>query len=347
METLGHIKIGATSQGLALQTSKIKLVETGKGGSETFIPYKGQEEGSSSVHVKLPYIYNLKENFKVSEISFVLINNIHKYRAEIVGTHVYLIPYQPNLDNVMVDLPVIKLGTVKKWKQSLQMELRAIGYFIPTETGNRIFDFKTMSKFSIFEITKFLDRLSSLPASVIANLDLELVYKRKIFKTEKTDEIMYLTFAEITPQQIIEASNPIPARVMKPIESLENDRVKEFKDLIKNAISVEEAETFFGKKILISVDSMALQSFGVYTSSEDLVEKVEAISEKVEAKEADIALKEDLIEANQDALDALIEKSVPLPVAKSLILKHSENAFKVAEEMSFDIVSLVKSIAAA
>jgi len=356
MEVLGHIKIGELRNGLPTQVNKIKVVQTYKNENNLFSEYKFSEEDlTDRLEVKLPFIDNVEDNFKIAEISFVTVNEIYKYRAEIISNHVYLIPYQPNFEKVLEDLPVIKLGTVKKWKESLQMELRAIGYFIVTEKNNNLFyfsernsfvvDFKTMSAFSIIEMKKRIESLKELPKDILSNLNLKLVYKRKLFKTNKFSEVKYLTIADILPEDIISASkNEVSKRTIDSICRIEQFSKKLYKDSIKNAINLEEANEFFGKQLMIKVDNEALNEFGSVTTSEDLIERVEKINEKkeeVEAKQEEIKAS---LEENEDIVLKLIENNIPKKVAKAFVVKHGKLAFKMAKDLEFDIQGLIKNL---
>lgn len=345
METLGHIKVGEVTKGLPSQTNKIQVVTTGKNGNDNFIPYKEYEKGVDSIKVQLPFVYHLKENFKVVNVSFILLNNKYKYRAEAVGNHVYLFPYQPNFDNVLVDLPVIKLGTIKKFQESLQMELRAIGY-VNLISEDKIFDFKTMSKFSIFEIQKFLKRISSLPAKVLAGLELDLVYKGKVVEYGKIKEVKYLTFGEVTNTQIIEASRKeISTAELKAIKALEDMRITEQKEQKENAITPEEAATFFGEEIKLKVDTKALEEYGFTNSTaENLIEQVEEIEEKREAVKEKVEKENKMIEENENILNILIEKDIPKALAKALILKHNDKTIEVCEQFDYNIPNLIGTL---
>lgn len=343
MEVLGHLKIGETVRGLASQTSKIMLTQTGKGGGESFLPYAGFEEGVDSVKVKLPFIYNVLENFKVSEIAFVDLNEIYKYRAEVVEDIVYLFPYQPNFENPLIDLPVIKLGLSKDWKDKLSLRLSAIGYFIPIEF-NRVFDFKTLSTFSIVEITKILKLIDTLPAHIVADLELELVYKKKIFKTEKTEEVRYLTLSEVTPSMIVNSTSL--SSDIAPFKFIENSKLKQVQNSIDSALSMEEAKEFFKvKNIIMKISSFENGGFGDF----GMIDNINEGFDNIEAKKLELnkkqEKKEGILSNNTDQIDLLVENKIPLPIAKALVVKKGDKSFEFAKSVDFKQDSIIKFIA--
>jgi len=222
-------------------------------------------------------------NFKVGKISFVLVNGIYKYRAEIENKHVILYPYQPYFENVLEDLPVIKLGLASKWESNLDMKIRAIGYFIIKDT---VFDFKTSSAFSIKEISRALDILSKFEPKDVVNARLDLMFKTKLFKTNKVEEVSYLTISEITHRSFKDYSiNNVPATVVQSIINVEEENLRLDS---RTPLTMKAAQEFFnGKKITVELDreenNQFLEINNITSGDNDLVEKVENIESKKEA----------------------------------------------------------------
>jgi len=339
MNTSGHIKIGSLTRGMPVQANRIYLTTTSKSGNENFENFpETDKDGYKSLTVSLPYTFNPEKNFKAGKISFVKVNGIHKYRAEVVGASVYLYPYQPNFEDALVDLPVIKLGTAKKWEKNLNMQLRAIAYFY---IGNDLFDFKTSSSFTIQEMTRVFKIISRAPASVLLQTDFHLLYKTKLFKTDKTEEVSYLTLKE--PKLNI-FSQELSEDVLSAIESKEDEMLK-IED--QKPITLKQAEEFFGKKIVVELDNDENQAFDYSQAaplSKDLIEKVEKIEKKVEEKKEKLKKENEVLEDNTIVLEQITKAGIPIMLAKGLVKNYGEEAFKKAESVEFNITDIVKLV---
>lgn len=334
MNPTGHIKAGELTLGIVGSTA-MKLTETGKIG-ENFVVYPGYETGVKRLKVKLAFPSSPKDNFQVSKISFVLVNNIYKYKSIIKSGYVYLLPIQPNFSNPLDELPTIKLGTVAKWEDKLQMKLRGIGYF---RVDGEIMDFKTLSAFSITEITQTLGLISLIPFDRVINQEFDLVYKTKLFKTDKIEQVSYVTLS----QDLISgaAASAGSTKEISWIKALDKKLLSLDSEKIATAITQEEYIAKYGKECSIKVDSEALSDFG-----EISIQNVEAIAEK---KETAVAAKkeiEKILEANEDLLIALKAKGIPEPITRALIKNFEKEAFAKAESVNFSIPDLVKMISA-
>jgi len=345
MEVVGHIKIGNTTKGLPTMSSKIHLTTTGKGGCENFEPYKDSNfNGYDRISVGVPFIKNVHKNFKVGKISFVLVNGIYKYRAEIENKHVILYPYQPYFENVLEDLPVIKLGLASKWESNLDMKIRAIGYFIIKDT---VFDFKTSSAFSIKEISRALDILSKFEPKDVVNARLDLMFKTKLFKTNKVEEVSYLTISEITHRSFKDYSiNNVPATVVQSIINVEEENLRLDS---RTPLTMKAAQEFFnGKKITVELDreenNQFLEINNITSGDNDLVEKVENIESKKEALQDKKKNQLKKVSNNKEVFDKLIEAGLPNPIATALINIFENEAFNKAEELEFFMPNILKLI---
>jgi len=347
MEISGHIKIGSTTNGMPSQLSKIHLTKTSKNGNENFESFDNVDKsGYNMLSVKPVFCSKPEKNLKVGEISFVLVNGIYKYRAEVVGSSIVLFPYQPNFENPLVELPIFKLGTAKKWKQNLDMKVRAIAYF---NVNGHVFDFKTGSAFSIQEMQRAMSQLSRMDTATVLNANLTLLYKTKLFQTEKTEEVSYLTISEITPSSFV--NEYADEKIMKfseefiaSIEQMEEEKISQMEG--ETPLSFKAAEEFFGKKITITLDHTenSLFSFGSQTSKStpDLVEK----SEKIEKKKEELKRKREEEEKKIDTsvLESLQNAGLNLALSKALVRIFGDEAYKKAEEVEFFIPTIVKLI---
>lgn len=343
MEVSGHIKIGQTTKGLPMQMSKILLTTTSKAGNENFEIYPmTDKEGYQELNVSLPFIKNVKDNFKVAQMSFVKVNGIYKYRAEIVGANVVLYPWQPYFEKPMEELPVIKLGTAKKWADNLDMKVRAIGYFL---IEDKVFDFKTSSAFSIAEMTRAMEILSEFEPKDIARVNLTLSYKRRLFKTDKTEEVSYLTISEVNHRSFI--NEDIPDSIINALVKVEEKDLRLDK---RKPLTLKEIEEFFGQKLVVEIDKdensqfSSLVELSTNKTSSNLVEKVEKIEEKKEELKKKKEEQEKLIKSNEDILQKIVDNGVPQNLARALINKFSDLAYVKAEEVEFKIPQIVQII---
>ena len=111
---------------------------------------------------------------------------------------------------------------------------------------------------------------------------------------------------------------------------------------IKNAITLEEASTFFNSKMIIELDSEENNLF-----VNDIVNKIEAIENITEKKViATEKKKEDeaKIEDNIDIVESLITNGVAVNVARALVKKLGSEALEKASEVNFEMTSLIKMI---
>jgi len=350
METVGHIKIGGTTRGLPVQSSKIKVTTTGKLGEENFAPSPGFDpEGYHKLQVKVPFIKEVDRNFKVGEISFVVVNGIYKYRAEIEKASVVLYPYQPYFEDPLKQLPVIKLGGVKKWRDNLDLKTRAIAYFL---INGDLYDFKTASAFTIQEMQRAFNILSTFEPSDVARANLNLLYKSKLFKAGETEEVKYLTISEINQDSFL-VDQEIPSSIIDALVKIEESQSRED---CRTPVTLKAAEEFFGKKITVELDYSYNSEFeaAAYVSgasnsapSKDLVEKADHIEEKKEILKEKVQKKKEKVSDNSDILEKLEnDAGVPKPIAIGLVSVYGADAYARAEAAKFhlpDLVCLVTS----
>ena len=332
METIGHIKIGGKVNGLPETLNGIKLTKTHKDG-ENFVLM--DQELHDSIKVNLPWVYHTEKNLKVAMLSFVIVNNIYKYRAELTNEGILLFPIQPYF-NHLTRLPVIKL--TETWESALNFKMRAIAYFF---IDDKLFDFKTESKFSIENMQTEFKVLDGINCELLAQLDFTLSYKTKLFKTKNTDQVSYLSLSSLNPRALTRCAT-MPPKVIASIRSIEKKRIAEELEDIKNAITLEEASTFFNSKMIIELDSEENNLF-----VNDIVNKIEAIENITEKKViATEKKKEDeaKIEDNIDIVESLITNGVAVNVARALVKKLGSEALEKASEVNFEMTSLIKMI---
>jgi len=345
MEVVGHIKIGNTTRGLPAMLGKIHLTTTAKNGMENFSPYEDtKEEGYKSISVGVPFIHNVQNNFKVGEISFVLVNDIYKYRAEVKNEneHVILTPYQPYFENPILELPVIKLGLATKWRDNLDMKTRAIAYFL---INGKLFDFKTSSAFSIQEMKRAFNILSKFKAKDIARVNLDLMLKTKLFKTKKTEEVTYLTLSEITFDSFLKNNTEISDSLIDSLCEIEEE---DLRFNTNKPVTLKAAENFFGKKITVKLDNEENNQFleisDINGSDKNIVEKIEKIEKKKQTlqEKKDMQIKK--IDNNKDIFDKLIEVGLPNPIVIALINIFEDKAYIEAEKLEFFMPNILKLI---
>lgn len=335
---LGNIKIGGTENGLPQQYQSLKVTKCNKNGEENFECFPGfKENGSDELSIMLPFIDNLNNSFEVGSLSFITINETIKYYAKAIGEDIYLIPLQPNFKNPLIELPVIKLGTVEEWGNKLDLKLRALLYcYLPIDNslefhgnGTGVFHFKTSSAHSIQEIKNTLSILSTVEKDLLRMCDLKLEIHTKLVKMGEIEEVSYVRLLPPTPNKLNSAyyannNYPHVRDYLAGIEKVVSDSKEE---AIKNAITKEEAEKFFNG-LTLKLDNAA--NF--------------ELTPPIAANQPATTVTEEENKIIEEAEKLSAESNLPLPMIKTLVVKKGLEETKAIIEKEKTVENIIKYI---
>lgn len=311
----GNLKFGGVKNGLPQQFQKMKITGNSKDGEENFTPYNGTEaEGYDSIQIQLPM---LTKSFEYGLISFIEIMD-NKYYAKKIGEDIVMFPLNDR------NLPVIKTASTDELIDKLQMDNRALLYvLIPSEEneflggGMSIFMYKTASSHSINEIENVMSIIEEMDPNILRNLKLTLEVTRKMVNLKDLEDVSYVRLLLPSPKAIMEAQKAVTEQpaintyLEKTLERVQNSR----EEAVKSAISIEDAEKLFGKKIMFKIDNSFKTDI---TSAPTKTNKVLSSDEE------------------QLATDLSTEFSLPRPLILTLV--------KTAGTESRSVIERVKSI---
>jgi hypothetical protein len=253
---VGNIKFGGMKNGLPEMFQKMKITGTSKDGEENFTTLPGTEaEGYNSIQIQLPL---LGDSFDHGKISFVDILD-HKYYVKIVDEDVVMFPLNDR------NLPVIKEKATEDIVNRLKMEDRAILFaLIPTENneflggGMSTFMYKTASSYSIGEIENVMAFVSKMEPKVLRHLKLTLEVTRRMINLKEKEDVSYVRLLLPSPKDVMEAvraSNELSEAgdFMEMVYKMINESKT---DAIAKAVTVEQAEKVFGKKLTFKVEDI-------------------------------------------------------------------------------------------
>lgn len=251
----GNIKFGGVKNGLPQQFQKMKITGNSKDGEENFTPFNGTEtEGYDSIQVQLPM---LTQSFEYGLISFIEIMD-NKYYAKQVGEDIVMFPLNDR------HLPVIKTAATNELINTLQMDNRALLYvMIPKEEneflggGMSVFMYKTASAFSINEIQNTMSIIEEMDPNILRNLKLTLEVTKKMVNLKDLEDISYVRLLLPSPKAVMEAQKASVEQ--QAINTYLEETLKRVQDsrtqAVESAISIEDAEKLFGKKIVFKIDN--------------------------------------------------------------------------------------------
>lgn len=265
---LGNIKIGGTENGLPQQFTQLFVTKASKNGEEKFEAFNDNyKDGLDSISVTLPFVEDINKNFDSGLISFILINDSVKYYAKDVKGEILLFPLQPNFKNPNLDLPVIKLGKTEDWLTKLDMKNRAILYlYISKKTNEQVIElegesagvflFKTASAHSIKDIQNTLKLVDGFEKSVLRLSEFKFEMHSRLLNLGKLEDISYARLMPPSTLSIAKASklNSEYPDLSKYLGNLEKNEKTLREESINNAINLDEAEKFFGKKVTFKLD---------------------------------------------------------------------------------------------
>lgn len=339
LSKFGNIKIGGTENGLPQQYQSLRVTKCNKNGEENFETFDGfPEAGQDQLQIMLPFIEDLDSSFEVGLISFLTINEVIKYYAKEIEDNVYLIPLQPNMKNPLKGLPVIKLGLLSDWESKLDLKTRALLYaYLPIDNsfefagnGTGVFHFKTSSAHSIEEIKNTFALMKNLDKNVCRMTNLTLEVHTKLVKMGDIEEITYVRLLPPTPEKIKSAyyANNNFSYIADYLNGIEKTISESKKEAIANAITMEEAEKFFNSKIVMKLDNNSFELAPAVNNK---------VSQNVDSEE----------EANitAEAEKIAIEKTLPLPMVKTLISKKGLAETLVIIDKEKTVENIIKYIA--
>jgi len=267
----GNLKLGGTEKGLPTQHLNLTPTLNYKEG-EHFMAHP-DHKANTSFSVFLPLG---SKSIEISYMSFIKVNGI-SYIAKASNEDdetVYAFPIQPNFNNPLLDYPVIKLGPLKNFKDSLEMKLRSYvllqildndnglnmeTFHFKSESAFTLVDLKTASDMTVAILDGYVDEPTSFP--VVMTLEVH----NKLYKMKKVDTV---TYARLLPPSLNDMKtlekltnfNDTDSVEYKYFTNLSGSILRSREEAVKNAIALnddknKEYKKWFTESIKILIDN--------------------------------------------------------------------------------------------
>jgi len=277
---IGNLKLGATDKGLPVQYSSLYPTLNYKN-DENFVAHPEFKE-SDSFRVLLPLG---TKSIDISFMSFIKINNI-KYLAREDDGIVYAFPLQPNFQNPGIDYPVIKLGPIKNYFDSLELKKRAFVQLriltkyssynpfsmmtLKEPTNSGVFHFKSESAFTFMDLENAVQITKEMISNICPNVKDPEAFPfittfevhNKLYNLGKKNTVTYARLLPPSMEDFVELDEMVNfsnenSITLKYAESTSKILLDSKEKAIKEAITLDNPDkykTWFTEKIAITLD---------------------------------------------------------------------------------------------